>query len=528
MEARVATLSELADGQIRTVKVGARPVLLIRLGEELHALPARCTHHPRPLAKGLLHGGRLMCPSHQAAFDVRTGDALEPPALDALPKFSVRVDGNDVYVDVPEGEPDRRPMPMWSFDPAADRRLFAIVGAGGAGGVAAETLRQAGFQGRIVMISREEHVPYDRPHCSEDYIAGRLGREQLPLRQAEFYEEHHIERWHRGVREVDVPARTILFKDGEQLVADGVLIATGGTPNVLDIPGKGLPGVRVLRSWDDSDEIVSAADRAERAVILGAGFVGLEVAAGLRHRGLPVTIVAPESLPLGPALGDRIGALVRDVHENKGVEFRLGRVPAGLLGDGHVHGVRLDDGEVLPADLVIMGIGVRPATGIVRGLELLPDGGISVDEELRAAPGVWAVGDVAAYPDPYTGRRLRIEHWRTAQQQGKAAAWSMAGKGRPFGGVPFFWTNQFNLAMAFVGHLRGWDDIVFDGDVERREFTAFYFAGNRLLGAGGTRGTQLGAFAELVRAGGLPPARTLRDDPGTDLVALLKETVPAD
>jgi apoptosis-inducing factor 3 len=524
MEARVASLAELVDGQIRVVKVGARPVLLIRLGDELHALPARCTHHPRPLAKGLLHDGRLRCPSHQAAFDVRTGDALEPPALDALPKFSVRVAGDDVFVEVPDGEPDRRPMPMWPFDPAADHRLFAIVGAGGAGAVAAETLRQAGFQGRIAMISKEAHVPYDRPHCSEDYIAGRLDREQLPLRAAEFYEEHHIERWHREVRELDVPSHTIVFADGERLVADAVLIATGGLPNRLDIPGIDLPGVRVLRSWDDSDEIVRAADRAERAVILGAGFVGLEVAAGLRRRGLPVTIVAPEALPLGPALGDRIGTLVRATHENKGVEFRLGRTPAALLGDGRVNAVRLDDGELLDGGLVVLGIGVRPATGFVRGLALDPDGSIAVDGQLRAAPGVWAAGDVAAYPDPYTGRRIRIEHWRTAQQHGKAAARSMVGKGEPFAGVPFFWTNQFGLAMAFVGHLRGWDEIVFGGDVEGRDFMAFYFAAGRLIGAGGTRGTQLGAFAELQRAGDLPPAGSLRDDPGTDLVALLKKT----
>jgi NADPH-dependent 2,4-dienoyl-CoA reductase/sulfur reductase-like enzyme len=189
-----------------------------------------------------------------------------------------------------------------------------------------------------------------------------------------------------------------------------------------------------------------------------------------------------------------------------------------------VRAVRLDDGELLDAGLVVLGIGVRPATGFVRGLELGPDGSIAVDEQMRAAPGVWAAGDVAAYPDPYTGRRLRIEHWRTAQQHGKSAAWSMAGKGGPFAGVPFFWTNQFGLTMAFVGHLRGWDEIVYGGDVEGRDFLAFYFAEGRLIGAGGTRGAQLGAFAELLRAGDLPPADLLRDDPATDLVALLTET----
>ncbi len=521
MEARVASLADLADGEVRTVKAGSRPVLLVRLGDELHALPARCTHHPRPLGKGLLHDGRLVCPSHQAAFDVRTGDALEPPALDALPKFPVRVEGDDVFVDVPDKGADRRPLPASSFDPRADRRVFAIVGAGGAGSVAAETLRRAGFQGRVVMISAEAHAPYDRPHCSEDHIGGRVTGDHLPLHPAEFYDQHHIERRQREVSEIDVPARTVVFADGERLAADAVLIATGGIPNRLAIPGSELEGVHVLRTWDDSDAIIAASDSAEHAVLLGAGYVGLEVAAGLRRRGLEVAVVAPESLPLGPPLGDRIGRLVHSLHSKKGVEFHLGHVPTAILGDGRVASVRLDSGDELPADLAVMGIGVRPATAIVRGLELAPDGGIPVDEQLRAAPGVWAAGDVAAYPDPYSGRRIRIEHWRTAQQHGKAAALSMMGKGTPFNGVPFFWTGQFDLLMGFVGHLRGWDEVVFGGDVEARDFTAFYFAEGRLRGAGGTRGTQLAAFAELLRTGALPPARRLRDEPDLDLVRYL-------
>ncbi len=523
METRIGRFDELPDGVPVQVKAAGRPVLLVRLGDEVHALPARCTHRPRPLAGGLLHGGRLMCPSHQASFDVRTGDALEPPALDALTKYAVSVRDGDVYVEIPEGAPARRPMPMWPYDPESDRRTFAIVGAGGAGAVAAETLRQAGYQGRILLISREAHLPYDRPGCSVDYLSGKVGGEQLPLRSADFYEHHHIERWHAEVSRLDVPLRAIDFSDGERLRPDAVLIATGGVPRRLPVPGADLEGVLVLRSWDDSDAIIAAAEKSAAAVVVGAGFVGLEVAAGLRRRGLDVTVVAPEALPLGPLLGGRIGRLVRGVHETAGVRFELGHSVAALVGDGHVDAVRLDDSRELPARLVVIGIGVRPATRFVEGLPLADDGGIDVDEQLRAAPGVWAAGDVARYPDSYSGSRVRIEHWRTAQQHGRAAALSMLGKGEPFVGVPFFWTHQHRLALAFVGCLQGWDDVVFDGDVESGDFMAFFFAGGRLRGAGGTRGEQLGAFAELMRSHTLPDAARLRRHADLDLVDLLRE-----
>jgi NADPH-dependent 2,4-dienoyl-CoA reductase/sulfur reductase-like enzyme/nitrite reductase/ring-hydroxylating ferredoxin subunit len=528
VETRIGRFEDLPDGVPVQVKAAGRPVLVIRLGDELHALPARCTHRPRPLGGGLLHGGRLMCPSHQAAFDVRTGDALEPPALDALVKYAVEVRDGDVYVEIPEGATGRRPMPMWPYDPERDRRTFAIVGAGGAGAVAAETLRQAGYQGRILLISREAHLPYDRPNCSVDYLTGKVHGQQLALRSGEFYEHHHIERRHAEVSHLDVPLRAIDLSDGERLRPDAILIATGGTPRLLPVPGADLEGVLVLRSWDDSDAVIAAAEESSAAVVIGAGFIGLEVATGLRRRGLDVTVVAPEALPLGPLLGERIGYLVRDVHETAGVRFELGHTVAALAGGDRVETVRLDDGRELPAQLVVIGIGVRPATRFVDGLPLADDGGIEVDEQLRAAPGVWAAGDVARYPDTYSGSRVRIEHWRTAQQHGKAAALSMAGKGEPFTGVPFFWTHQHRLGLAFVGYLGGWDEVVFDGDVESGDFIAFFFAAGRLRGAGGTRGDRLGAFAELMRSHALPPAAHLRRHADLDLVQLLREAPPPD
>lgn len=525
MEARVAEHGDLAVGQMRGVKVGSMPVLLVRLDDGYHALPGRCTHRPRPLAMGTLHGSRVMCPRHQAAFDVRTGDALEPPALDGLPTFPVEVRDGGVFVTVPDNAADRRLMPAGARD-AEDERLFAIVGAGAAGAVAAETLRQAGYGGRLVMISHEAHPPYDRPDCSDDYLTGKLSRQDLPLRSEEFYHDHAIERWHRTIARLHVPERTIVFDDGETLSADALLIASGGTPNRLSVPGGDLEGVLTLRSLDDTERIAAEAKETDTAVVVGASYVGLEVASSLRALGIATTVVAPEQVPLARVLGAPVGERVRRLHEERGVRFLLGRSVAEMRGGPHVRSVVLNDGTELAADFVVLGVGVRPATGFVHGLELESDGSIAVDEQFRVGDGtygVWAAGDIATYPEPYTGRRLRIEHWRIAQQHGKAAALSMVGRGEPFRGVPFFWTQQYRLAIGYVGVAPDWDELVLTGDVEKNDFLAYYLEDGVVRAAAGTREQQLGAFAELLRIGRSPAASLLRERPDIDLRELLAE-----
>ncbi len=524
MKQRVIEHGQLAVGQMKAVKVGSMPVLLVRTADAYHALPGRCTHRPRPLVKGTLHGTRLMCPRHQAAFDVRTGDALEPPALDGLPTFDVDVEDGGVFVTVPEGAGDRRLMPLGGRDPD-DERLFVIVGAGGAGAVAAETLRGAGYGGRLVMLSRESHRPYDRPHCSAGLLTGRLASDELPLRDDAFYAEHGIERRHGTVVGLDAGSRALTLEDGEEYEPDAVLVATGGTPNRLPVPGGDLEGVFTLRSIDDGEEILAAARGKDTAVVIGASFIGLEVAASLRELGIETTVVAPEQLPLERVFGARVGRRIQRLHEDRGVRFRLGSGVAEIRGDAGVDGVALGDGEELSAHFVVLGVGVRPASGFVRGLELERDGGVAVDDQFRAlgAAGVWAAGDVAHYPDPYTGRRVRVEHWRIAQQQGKAAALSMVGKGSPFHGVPFFWTQQYRLAIGYVGIGAGWDDLVIGGDVEADDFIAYYLEGGVPRAAAGTRETQLGAFAELMRIGRVPSASDLRRRPELDLRELLAE-----
>jgi len=521
MEDKVARADELGEGELREVQVGGKKVLLLRHDGLLHAYGARCPHYDGPLAKGLLHDGRLMCPWHQGTFDAATGDLLEPPPLAGLTTFAVRVADGDVYVDRPDDAPRQRTMPMAARDPG-DERTFAVIGGGAAGAAAVEALRQHGFGGRIVLVSREDRRPYDRPNLSKDYLAGTASADWLPLRPASFYERNGIELLHAAVRRLDTATRRLELDDGATLTPDAVLIASGAAPRRLQTPGADLPGVFTLRSWSDCDDIVAVAQGAGRALVVGASFIAMETAASLRERGLEVTVVAPDEVPLEAQLGPEVGGLLRSRHEEHGVRFCLGRTVARFEGDERVRVAQLDDGARLEADLVLVGVGVAPATDFVTGVELNHDGGIDVDDELRVNDhGVWAAGDVASYPEPHVGGRVRIEHWRLAEQLGRAAAASMAGHGAPFAAVPGFWTQQFGLRVGYTGVGHGWDGAVVVGDVAGADFTVFYTRGDALVAAAGTRDLDVAAFSELMRTGRLPRPGDLRDRADAGLLRLL-------
>jgi NADPH-dependent 2,4-dienoyl-CoA reductase/sulfur reductase-like enzyme/nitrite reductase/ring-hydroxylating ferredoxin subunit len=523
MEERVAGAHDLDDGQMTTVLVGGKKVLLAKVNGRFYATAARCPHWGGTLPEGTLSGPRLLCPLHKATFDVRSGDLLEPPALDGIAAFRVRVDGDDVYVDRSE-EPRRgRTMPMYACDPAADGRLFAIIGGGAAAAAAVEALRQECYVGRILMICPEDRWPYDRPNLSKDFLAGELEAKWLPLRSPEFYEEHVVERRVAVVTRLDVRTRTLMLDDGTTLNPDAVLIASGGRPRRLDVPGADLPGVFTLRSQADAEALAQAAEAAQRVVVVGASFIGMEAAASLAKRGLEVTVVGPGAVPFATILGEDVGHLVQARHEEHGTRFALGRGVTRLVGEGSVRAVQLDDGQLLDADLVVVGIGVEPVTGFVEGVQRDRDGGLPVDEQLALAPGVWAAGDVARYRDPYSGADLRIEHWRLAEQHGRAAARAMAGRGKPFAGVPFFWTQHFDLELGYAGVGRGWEEVIVAGDIGERDFTAFFATGERLLAACGTQRQELGALVELMRLGRLPSTGDLRGRRQAGLAELLKE-----
>lgn len=512
LEAIAAKVNDLQDGEMRQVSVGKTDVLLVKLDGKFYAVGAHCSHYQAPLAEGVLSGSHVVCPWHNAYFDVTTGDQQEPPGLDSLCRYQVRVEGEQVIVSVSEDAPEHRNPAMADYNPAADGRTFVILGAGAAGAHAAETLRVAGYQGRIVMVTQDDRLPYDRTWLSKDYFIGKVSNEQMPLRSSQFYQERQIEMLlNKQAVKVDAIAKLITFADGDTLNYDALLLATGGKPRQLEVPGKELQNVFTLRSFTDTEQILSAAQQASRAVVVGSSFIGMEAASGLTQRGVAVTVVSP-SLPFKKILGEEIGQIFQQVHEENGVSFRLGRKVAQVEGNGKVAAVILDNGDRLEADLVVVGIGVQPATEFLEGIDLhANDQSVLVDEYLNTADGLYAAGDIARYPDWRTGESVRIEHWRVAAQQGRIAAYNMTGQPTKFRGVPVFWTMQFQFPLRYVGHAEQWDEIIFNGDLQQRQFIAFYVKDNQVLAAASSqRDTEMAAISELMRLNQMPPPDALR------------------
>jgi NADPH-dependent 2,4-dienoyl-CoA reductase/sulfur reductase-like enzyme/nitrite reductase/ring-hydroxylating ferredoxin subunit len=510
-EFSVASVDDLKDGEMKEVAAGDTKVLLARVGGYYHAVSPACPHYGAPLVEGALCNDRVVCPWHHACFNVTTGDLEEPPALDALAHYNVSVEEGRVFVSVPEEARDRRTPPMAGRD-LNDDRTFVIIGGGAAGYAAAQALREDGYACRILMFTREDRTPYDRPNLSKDYLHGHAEPEWMPLRADEFFAEHGIEvALGKDVTRVDAASRMISFGGGTSQTYDALLVATGGAPRNLPVPGSDLEGVFVLRSFADTNAIIEAARRSSSAVVVGASFIGMEAAYSLTERGLRVTVVAPDSVPFEKTLGPEVGELFRRLHESHGVGFKLGATVSQVEGEGKVERVVLDSGESLAADMVVAGVGVRPATGFLEGVPLASDGGVIVDSHLRAADGLYAAGDIASFPEPRTGRRARIEHWRTAQQQGRVAAHNMAGKEVEYDGVPFFWTRQFDAGLVYVGHAERWDEIIYVGDVSAHDFLAYYVEGNRVLAvAGMNRDRDMVAVEELMRLDRMPSPDELR------------------
>jgi NADPH-dependent 2,4-dienoyl-CoA reductase/sulfur reductase-like enzyme/nitrite reductase/ring-hydroxylating ferredoxin subunit len=519
----VAHIDDLQDGDMKEVEVGGIKILLTRLDGTFFAIGGECSHYGGPLAQGVLSGMHVTCPWHQARFHIKTGELLAPPALDSMSRFETRVEKDKVIVILPEKAAGTTPPAMVKQNTQADPRLFVILGGGAAGNAAAQKLRQVAYQGRILLISQESRAPYDRTSLSKGYLSGDLEAASLPLRQETFYREADIElRLGQKVNQVNTDTKTIIFGYGESLAYDALLLATGGVPRQLDIPGAGLDNVFTLRSPDDADRIINAAAHTSEVVVVGTSFIGMETAAALRKRGLTVTVVGRKSVPFEETLGPEVGGMFRKIHEEKGVSFRLGRAVTRLAGDGQVNEVVLDNGERLPAGLVLVGIGVRPATDFLRGVPINPDGSVSVDKHLSLADGLYAAGDIARFPDWRTGELMRIEHWQLAELQGFTAALNMAGQQEEFRGVPFFWTEQYDTYLFYVGHVPAWDEIIWHGQAQDRNFVAFYVKKGQVLAAAGCGYDHGMAYmAELMREGQMPSPADLRAGK-TDLVAHLK------
>jgi NADPH-dependent 2,4-dienoyl-CoA reductase/sulfur reductase-like enzyme/nitrite reductase/ring-hydroxylating ferredoxin subunit len=459
-------VADLAPGVPLLGHAAGEPVVLVRVGEDVRAVGATCTHYGGPLAEGLVDGDTLRCPWHHACFDLRTGDAIGAPALAGVACWDVTRKGDLVAVRTKRTAPQRTPKTSPSS--------VVIVGAGAAGAACVEVLRKEGYAGTITMLGAGEG-PVDRPNLSKDYLAGTAPEEWLPLGDVAAHADVLAT---NPATAIDTANKTVTTKDGKTISYGALLYAPGAEPTRLGIDGAGAPHVFTLRSVTDSRAIIARAARAKQAVVIGASFIGLEVAASLVKRGLEVHVVAPDPAPLGKVLGEALGARIKALHESKGVRFHLGTTPKAITEAA----VTLANGEIVPADLVVMGVGVKPRLALAEAAGLAVDRGVVVDEELRAsAPGVWAAGDVARYPEPRLGERVRIEHWALAERHGQAAARSMLGAGRPFTDVPFFWSAHYDVQISYVGHAPTYDDVEVFGSLERDDAAVAYRRGGKVL-----------------------------------------------
>jgi NADPH-dependent 2,4-dienoyl-CoA reductase/sulfur reductase-like enzyme/nitrite reductase/ring-hydroxylating ferredoxin subunit len=463
-----------ASGTMLLGHVGDEEVLLVRSASSIFAIDAHCSHYHGPLVDGLAVGESVRCPWHHACFDLRTGEAVRAPALAPLAVWKVEQEGGLIFV----REKREQPKPRVVAAGDAPARIV-IVGGGAAGFAAAEMLRRQEFRGSIVMLSNDDTPPVDRPNLSKDYLAGSAPEDWLPLRPDEFYSASAIDlRLKTEVASIDVSARRVVLADGKTVPYDRLLLATGAEPVRLPIPGADQPHVHVLRSLADCRAIIALTKGARRAVVIGASFIGLEAAASLRAREIEAHVVGLEQRPMERVLGPEMGDFVRALHEEHGVIFHLGDTVTAIDGKR----ATLKSGGVIEADLVVVGVGVRPRLALAEKAGLALDRGVVVNAYLEtSAPGVYAAGDIARWPDRHSGQNIRVEHWVVAERQGQTAARNMLGQREAFDAVPFFWSQHYDVPINYVGHAETWDEIAIDGSIAGKDCLVRYKGKGRLL-----------------------------------------------
>jgi NADPH-dependent 2,4-dienoyl-CoA reductase/sulfur reductase-like enzyme/nitrite reductase/ring-hydroxylating ferredoxin subunit len=469
---------DLADGAMALGQADGEDVVLVRRGNEVFAVGAQCTHYHGPLSEGLVVRDTVRCPWHHACFSLRTGEALRAPALDSIACWRVEKVDDKIFV----REKLAQPVPKQAASAANPRSQpdsVVIVGGGGAGLAAADMLRREGYDGALTMISADDSPPYDRPNLSKDFLAGAAPDDWIPLRPPDFYADRRIDLQLRSrVASLDVQKKRVQLEDGKMCQYGALLLATGADPVRLKIDGAVDSQIHYLRTFADSRAIVAKAAAAKRVVVVGASFIGLEVAASLRSRGIDVNVVAPEHQPLERVLGPELGLFIRKLHEAKGVVFHLDDTVLRI----NRHTVTLKSGTTLGADFVVVGVGVKPLLTLAERAGLTIDRGIVVNEYLEtSASGVYAAGDVARWPDPHSGERIRVEHWVVAERQGQVAAKNILGRSERFDAVPFFWSQHYDVAINYVGHAERWDAVEIDGDLDARNCAVSYKQGDRTL-----------------------------------------------
>ena len=472
------SVADIAAGQMLLGHVNQDAVLLARQGDEFFAIGATCSHYSGPLAEGLMAGDTVRCPWHHARFSLRTGEAIGAPAFNALPCWRVEKSDDKVFVRERTAPADRS-EPSKPAQATAKPDRIVIVGGGAAGFAAAEMLRREGFGGSLTLVSADNEPPYDRPNCSKDYLAGSAPEDWMPLKPAEFYKEYSIDlQLGSEVTAIDSGPRQVALANGRKIAFDKLLLATGAEPVRLQLPGADQPHVHVLRSLSDARAIIANATAARHAVVIGASFIGLEVAAALRTRNLDVHVVAPERRPLERILGPEFGDFIRELHEEHGVVFHLEDTVTSIEGTN----AKLKSGATLPADVVVVGVGVRPRLQLAERAGVKIDRGVTVNEYLETSiPDIYAAGDIARWPDPHTGENLRIEHWVVAERQGQAVARNMLGQEQRFSEVPFFWSQHYDVPINYVGHAEKWDSVDIDGNIKSRDCLVRYRQNGKVL-----------------------------------------------
>jgi len=469
-------VDEVQEGRLLAGYVGDESVLVTKRSGKLLALSATCTHYGGPLEKGLIVGGTVRCPWHHARFDLETGEAVGAPALNPVSCWKVEVRGGKLFVF------ERTVVPATLRRPVRSPSSVLIIGGGAAGDAAAAMLRHEGYKGPVTILSDDTAPPCDRPNLSKDYLAGTSRPSWIPLRSASYYREQRIDlNLNAHVTAIDPAAGEVMLKDGSTLSYGALLLATGAEPRRLELPGADLPHVHYLRTQADSEAIIAAIEAgAKHAVVIGSSFIGLEAAASLRRRGLQVHVVAPEVRPLERVLGEVLGDLVRRLHEAHGVVFHFEQTAARFDADA----VTLRNGERLPADLVVIGIGVKPRTTLAEAAGLDIDRGVVVNEYLETSvPTIYAAGDIARWPDRIGGEPIRVEHWVVAQRQGQVAACNILGARMPYTQAPFFWSQHYDVVISYVGHAERWDRIETEGVIAERDFSVRFWRGDRVVAA---------------------------------------------
>jgi len=470
--------SRVDDGEKLLGHAQGEPVLLARVGGEYFAIGATCTHYGGPLADGLIVGDTVRCPWHHACFSLRTGDALEAPALNPVACWRVEHRDGRLFVDK---KIERAPLaPIDPIRVVDGVRDVVIVGAGAAGAAAAEMVRRRGFEGSVTIVDDDPEAPYDRPNLSKDYLAGNAPEEWIPIRPDGFYADHDITIVRARATRLDVGARKVHMAGRAPMAFDRLILATGAEPvRLTAMPGHDLAHVHYLRTLRDSRSIIQAAATAKRAVVIGASFIGLEVAASLRtrRRDLEVHVIAPEQLPLERVMGRELGEFIKALHEEHGVAFHLGQTAKAISTEG----VTLADDKTLAADLVVIGVGVRPRVQLAQEAGLRVDNGVVVNEYIEtSAPGIYAAGDIARWPDPYFGAPIRVEHWVVAERQGQTAARNVLGARERYDQVSFFWSAHYDVSINYVGHAERIDRTQVEGTAKDRDVAVRYLEGGRL------------------------------------------------